>query len=199
MMRHILGAFVLIVIAACGNAPPVPADHFYRLTQSSDGLEKSRITDQVIHVGGFTGEGLYNERALLYTNDEHGSELQQYHYHFWITSPPRLLRDHLVEFLRTTESATVIIADSDTDQGLILSGKIVEFERQERSGEVTANVAIELQLQVAGEDQPRLIKQYRFRESIQGEAMTDVIAGFSLAVEKIYKGFLSDIRAVSRP
>ncbi len=185
---------VLVMLAGCGSAPPVPTDSFYRLTLPQS-LGEQRISDNVIYVGNFIGEGLYNERAILYTDDQHGRKIIQHHYHFWITSPPRMLREHMVEFLRQSGSAPMVITDSSKGDGLRISGKVLDFEKQTASDVTTANVALELRVDIVGEDLPRFIKQYRLKEPVNGNSMTDVIESFNSAVFKIYSEFTADIRS----
>ena len=192
--RYIQLIPVLVMLAACGSAPPVPTDSFYRLTLPQD-IGKQQIGDSVIHVGNFIGEGLYNERAILYTDDQHGRKIIQHHYHFWITSPPRMLREHMVEFLRESDSAPMVITDSSKGDGLRISGKVLDFEKQTAGDVITANVALELRVDIAGEDLPRLIKQYRLKEPVNGNSMTDVVESFNTAVFKIYSEFTADIRS----
>lgn len=196
MMRYLQLILFLMILTACGSAPPVPTDKFYRLTLPAQVTEKQRVTEGVIHVGNFIAEGLYNERALLYTDDQHGMRLLQHHYHFWLTSPPRMLREHMVEFLRESGSASMVITDSSRGEGFRISGKVLEFEIQTTGDLATANVALELRVDVAGEDLPRFIQQYRLKEDISGSSMTDTVAGFNSAVYKIYSEFVADIRTV---
>ena len=197
MMRYLQLTLLLMILYACGSAPPVPTDTFYRLTLPVQGVEKHRLTERVIHVGYFVAEGLYNERALLYTDDQNGRRLLQHHYHFWLTSPPRLLREYLVEFLRESDSASMIITDSSSDEtGYKISGKVLGFEIQTTGELATANVNLELKVNAGGEDLPRFIKQYRLEENINGSSMTDTVAGFNSAVNKIYREFTSDISTV---
>jgi ABC-type uncharacterized transport system auxiliary subunit len=197
MIKRYIQLFpVLLMFAACGSTPPVPTDSYYRLTLPPLGVEKQRITDEVIHVGSFTGEGLYNERAVLYTGDEHGRRIVQHHYHFWLTTPPRMLREHMVEFLRAADSAPMIITDSSRGDGLRISGKVLDFEKQTAGDVITANVGLELRVDTAGEDLPRFIKQYRLKEPVSGTLMTDTIESFNAAVLKIYREFVADIHAL---
>ena len=189
---------LLVMLTACGSTPPVPTDSFYRLTLPSQGIEKQRITNGSIHVGNFIGDGLYNERALLYTEDREGRKIVQHYYHFWITSPPRLLREHMVGFLRESDSAPLVITDSSRGDGLRISGKVLDFEKQIAGDVTTANVGIELRVDVAGEDLPRFIKQYRLKEPVSGIAVVDTVESINSAVNKIYSEFTADIRAAVR-
>lgn len=192
--RYIQLIPVLVMLAGCGSAPPVPTDSFYRLTLPQD-IGKQRISENVIHVGNFIGEGLYNERAILYTDDQHSRKIIQHHYHFWITSPPRMLREHMVAFLRESDSAPMVITDSSKGDGLRISGKVLDFEKQTAGKVITANVALELRVDIAGEDLPRFIKQYRLKEPVNGNSMTDVVESFNSAVFKIYSEFTADIHS----
>ncbi|MBM2829784.1 MAG: ABC-type transport system auxiliary component-like [Gammaproteobacteria bacterium] len=193
MMRYLYTAVLLMVLAGCGGAPPVPTDYFYRLTLPAEGIAKTRITEQVIHVGVFFAEGLYNERALLYASDPQGRELQQHHYHFWITSPPHLLHDYLVDFMRAADSSPMIIADDSMDQGFKISGKVIGFEKLDNNDQSSVNIALELRLDKQGNKLPLLLKEYRVTEEVHGESLTDVVASFNAAVLRIYSEFLTDM------
>jgi len=193
-MRSLQLVIFLMILTSCGSAPPVPTDKFYRLTLPAQDMEKLRVTEGVIHVGNFIAEGLYNERALLYTDDQHGMRLLQHHYHFWLTSPPRLLREYLVEFLRESNSAPMVITDSSKGEGYRISGKVLEFEIQTIGDKSSANVGLELRVDVGGEDLPRYIKHYQLKEDISGNSMTDTVASFNTAVNKIYSEFTAEIR-----
>ena len=193
-MRSLQLVIFLMILTSCGSAPPVPTDKFYRLTLPAQDMEKLRVTEGVIHVGNFIAEGLYNERALLYTDDQHGMRLFQHRYHFWLTSPPRLLREYLVEFLRESNSAPMVITDSSKGEGYRISGKVLEFEIQTIGDKSSANVGLELRVDVGGEDLPRYIKHYQLKEDISGNSMTDTVASFNTAVNKIYSEFTAEIR-----
>ena len=153
MMRYLKLILFMLILTACGSAPPVPTDTFYRLTLPEQGVDKQRLTESVIHVGNFIAEGLYNERAMLYTDDQNGMRLLQHHYHFWVTSPPRLLREYMVEFLRASDSAPMVITDSSRDEDSYrISGKVLGFEIQTTGELATANVNLELRVDTGGEN-----------------------------------------------
>src|SRR5690606_22937930 len=129
-----------VMLAGCGSSPPAPTDSFYRLRLPQD-VGKQESSENVIHVGSFIGEGMYNERSILYNTDQHSRKIIQHHYHFWITSPPRMLREHMVAFLRESDSAPMVITDSSKGDGLRISGKVLDFEKQTAGKVITANVA----------------------------------------------------------
>jgi len=194
MMRYLVIILLFIILTGCGSAPPVPTDHFYRFkTPTQNDIGKQRLTDQVIYINSFLAEGLYNERALLYTNDNLSQELQQYHYHFWITSPPDLLRDYLVSFLRAADTSPVIITGAGITDGLQITGRVTEFEKLDSGDQSSVNVALELRLDKQGNELPLLLKEYRANEQVQGKSLTDVITSFNTAVLRIYSDFVSDM------
>lgn len=195
MTRNLLIITILFGLTACGGVPPVPSDHFYRLTspQQKD-IEKQQISDSVIYVGNFIADGLYNERALLFVKGDEGRELQQHHYHFWITSPPHLLHDYLIDYLRKVDAAPMIIDGTNTKGRIKISGKVLGFEYQTIDSTKTANVVLELRLDKYGEERPIIIKEYRANEPVNGDNMVEIVAAFNRAVLAIYKQFLIDIK-----
>ncbi|MBI4006423.1 MAG: membrane integrity-associated transporter subunit PqiC [Gammaproteobacteria bacterium] len=196
MMRYLVIILLFIILTGCSSAPPVPTDHFYRFKTPTQGdIGKQRLTDQVIYINSFLAEGLYNERALLYTNDNLSQELQQYHYHFWITSPPDLLRDYLVSFLRAADTSPVIITGAGVTDGLQITGRVTEFEKLDSGNQSYVNVALELRLDKQGNELPLLLKEYRANEQVQGKSLTDVITSFNTAVLRIYSDFVTDMES----
>ena len=192
MKQYLLMMVVMFWVTACGDVPPVPTDHFYRLTMPQ-GMEKQQIPDGVIYVGDFNAEGLYNERPLLYINDQEGRELRQHHYHFWVTSPAHLLHDYLIDYLRSASTASVVMSGPSAEGGMKISGKVLEFEYQ-TTGNSTANVALELRLERHGEELPGILREYRVNEPINGDSMAEIIAAFNRATLSIYNQFVADIR-----
>jgi len=198
MMQRTCLVLLLVCLISCGQAPPVPQDHFYRLTPSAAAVEKRRLTEEPIYVSGFFAEGLYNDRALLFTTDTQGSEVQQHHYAFWYTSPPRLLRDYLVQYLRNADVSPLIMGDTGTSEKLRISGRVIEFVRHQASSESTADVTLELRMETADHELPLLLRQYRASVDINGTEMSAVITAFNQAVDRIYGEFLVDLGTALR-
>lgn len=182
---------LVVFLVACGQAPQVPTDHYYRLTPQAGSMEKGRLTDNPIYVEIFLAEGLYNDRAVLYS-DEHPGELLQHHYYFWYTSPPRMLRDYLIQVLRNAEISPVIM-DTGTEKDIRIAGKLMEFERRQTRAGSTVDVTLELRLYKHDAELPLLMRQYRASETINGKDMATVISGFNAAVDRIYREFLGDL------
>jgi len=192
MMRRFCLMVLALSLAACGRAPQVPTDHYYRLTPLAESAGKQRLTEEPISVEVFLAEGLYNDRAVLYSSDEYASELQQHHYYFWYTSPPHMLRDYLLQMLRDADVSPMIM-DVGAGGHPRISGKLMEFERRNSRGGSTVNVALELRVDNPGTELPLLLRQYRASENINDKDMTAVVSGFNIAVDRIYREFLEDL------
>ena len=96
MKRYILIPF-LFILTSCVKQPPLPTDHYYRLP-ALQGINTDQEIIDSISVINFQADGLYRERAILYS--ENKVEIKQYHYHHWVDSPNRLLQEYLAERLR---------------------------------------------------------------------------------------------------
>ena len=189
---------LIFLLSACGENPPVPVDHFYRLTLNPGTITSQPLTDQAIFVGKFLSDGIYNERALLFSQDADNRELQQYHYYFWSITPPSLLRDYLVDYLRAADSAPVIVSDFSSGDGLKISGKILGFEKIKRAENDLVNVDLEIRLDKLGEPRPRLVKSYKAQETVNGGSMDDTVAAFNRAVDRVFADFVGDAAQVVR-
>ncbi len=89
MMKCYLAILFVLILTSCVNQPPLPTDHYYRLRVAQDINSDKEIVNS-ISVIVFQADGLYRERAILYSENE--IEVKQYHYHHWIDSPNRLLQ-----------------------------------------------------------------------------------------------------------
>ena len=194
-MRSLGILISLIIIASCSNAPPVPTDKFYRLGTPQN-VGQLPATEHIIYVGPILTEGLYNERALLHTGESGNTELQQYHYHFWITSPPRLMQDYLVSYLRAASSSTMINTEPGAGEKISIFGRLKAFEKIDSEEQSAVNVRLELRVQDTDKAAPILLKEYSAIEKIGGNEVPDAVAGFDRAAAKIYSDFVTDLQAI---
>jgi len=186
-------AALVVVTCACAKAPPVPTDRFYRLPEPEPATG-TRLTEGVISVRAFRADGLRSERALLFSEDPAGVALRQYHYHFWVDSPPRLLQSQLVGFLRGAGAASVVLADGRDGADLVIGGRINRFERS-LGGGGTVHVALELRLQRPGEV-PLLVRDYAATGNPAGAEPEDAVVAYQRAVTEIFARFVQDASGV---
>ncbi len=192
-LNYLLLAALTMSLINCGGVPPVPTDHFYRLTIHDQNINQlTGITDN-IHISPFLAEGVYNERAILFSTDPESRELQQHHYHFWITTPPNLLRDYLVEYLRNTTTSTQVIPDNIKRDGIRIIGKVLGFEIINAETGKSARVKIEFTVMKHDDVTPALVKPYQSLQTISGEDFDETVKAVNMATDHIYQEFVQDL------
>ncbi len=148
-------------------------------------------------IGALDSAGIYNDRALLHSEESTPTQLQRYHYHSWTESPPRLVQDHLTLFLRHARTAPVVIPENPRNRWqYLLNGKLRRFERITGAGGSKIVVAIEFQLLRQGENQPLLVKDYSVTEPAAGERIDDTVAAFSNGLLRTYEWLLRDLQQI---
>jgi len=193
----LLIVFLSLLTAGCMSQPPVPTNHYYRLSDSSATSPVSKkLVNGTVSVKRFKSDGLHNDRALLYGSIEQPLELKQYHYHHWADTPPRLIRDHLVQYLRNSGIADKVLAYSPAHKAdYIVNGHLYRFAQVLDGSGSKVVVEIELALSKNNDRTIILIKDYsRTLEGGTGD-MHATVAAFSSALDEIYAEFLRDAAA----
>ena len=190
MKRYIFIPF-LFILTSCVKQPPLPTDHYYRLP-TLQGINADEEIINSISVITFQADGLYRERAILYSENE--IEIKQYHYHHWVDSLNRLLQEHLVERLRLSGISKVVLTEFEGNSSLIIKGKIKAFEQRKSGNKNSAFISIEFRADKNNEGQPILFKQYTQVVDSEESSMTSVVNAFGVAVNNIYESFYNDLR-----
>ena len=190
MKRYIFIPF-LFILTSCVKQPPLPTDHYYRLP-TLQGINADEEIINSISVITFQADGLYRERAILYSENE--IEIKQYHYHHWVDSLNRLLQEHLVERLRLSGMSKVVLTEFEGNSNLIIKGKIKAFEQRKSGTKNSAFISIEFRADKNNEGQPILFKQYTQVVDSEESSMTSVVNAFGVAVNNIYESFYNDLR-----
>ncbi len=190
MKRYIFIPF-LFILTSCVKQPPLPTDHYYRLP-ALQGINADEEIINSISVITFQEDGLYRERAILYSENE--IEIKQYHYHHWVDSLNRLLQEHLVERLRLSGMSKVVLTEFEGNSNLIIKGKIKAFEQRKSGNKNSAFISIEFRADKNNEGQPILFKQYTQVVDSEESSMTSVVNAFGVAVNNIYESFYNDLR-----
>lgn len=190
-----LGLLILAAgfLAACAAPGPVPGDTFYRLPPIANAGAPVRLTDDVLYVAELHVEGIQRERAILYSLEPEAVVLDQYHYHFWSTTPGRLVRDHLAEYLTGVQAADQVIIDPVATPGLTVRGRIEQLLHIRESDSPSVLVTLQLRLERPDQSRPLLINNYREQVPVtDGESMEAVVHAMSEALQRIYAQFLRD-------
>lgn len=200
MIRRLLALLPAFLLSACGvvgKSPPLPEEHYYRLELAAPKPAVSTLKGVVV-VEALEAAAIYSRRPIVYSEDAQHLTLQEYHYHFWIDPPPRLLQQALVAYLRQAQpEATVADEAGRALWDYRVSGRVLRFERlREGLGWQTA-VDIELRVDAAGERRPLLVKNYTRNQAVGGESMEATVQAFAKAAAEIFADFLTDLRTAT--
>ncbi|MCK5166270.1 MAG: hypothetical protein KAQ66_03095, partial [Rhodospirillaceae bacterium] len=99
-MKKIISAMAaaaaMFALNACSAAPTVPQDNFYRITPKPASVQQnSMLKDATVEIARFVADGSVSNRPILYSSDANPNSVNEYNYHFWIESPPTLIKDAL--------------------------------------------------------------------------------------------------------
>lgn len=192
-MNRLAGVlFTLALAAGCSGQPPVPEDHYYYLMRPATVESPAPLSDGVVFVESFIADGVHRERALTYM-DGPATELKQYHYHHWVDSPARLLRDHLIDFLRAGNSAA-LVTDAPTERvELAIYGKIRRFDIIAGRGTAQVAVALEFRVVKAGSDGPPFVRLYERRQEANDRTINGSVEALSAALTDMYSELVKDL------
>lgn len=194
-MKRLPVYLAMIFLTACAVPGPLPDDEYYRLPPVSAAVDPRPLTDGVIFVEQFFAEGIYRERSLLYSDDPEGLVLKRYHYHHWIVTPSRLIRDHFIDYLRAAREAAQVVSTADIPAQLSIYGRIRHFERRLTASGVTVVVGLEFRVNRASAESPLLLKAYNRSEELRDDSMTASVRAFARLLGDIYGELVEDIRA----
>lgn len=171
------GAFGCVVVAAllaaCGSAPPIPAERYYRLPPPA---ARHRLTPPP-RLERVEAPGPLRERPLLYSDDERGLVLQQQHYHAWLAPPPELVRRHLQACLGAD---VAVDPASDGAGGWRLRVRLERFERV-LAGD-RASVAVVVAVSARNGEQ-RLVRRYAHLLPVDGPGVAAAVPVFAAALD----------------
>jgi len=192
-MRILILSF-LVLLGACASQKPVPVDNYYRLPDiDAASVPDVALSDGIIFVDILETDGLHRERALIYSESREGLELKQYHYQHWIDSPTRMIRDHLVQYLRAASAAPTIVTSVGLYPQIEVSGKINRFDQIKNDSHPEVVIALELRADKEG----RLvhIKDYFLSETVDGDSIEDTVTAFNKALLGCFAQFINNVKA----
>ncbi len=181
------------VLAACAQ-PPLPQDHFYRLSVGAPENPRAEpLFKGTLEVGRFVADGLTAGRPLVHSLSERPYELQEYHYHFWTEPPPTMLRDQLVDYLRAARVTTTVITPAmRVEPDYVLAGRIKRLEKI--NGEPPrAAVELEFGLRRTENDELLFLGTYGVEVKARADTVAAAVAAINDALTEIYAKFTADI------
>ena len=199
-MRRVIkiSAVVLSVgflAVACGGAPPVPEDHYYRLqaVYAAEPLSVKALPG-TIEVDRFVADGLTSERPIVYSEAGSPNQVKAYHYDFWIKPPTVMLRDELVSFLRTSQiSDAIVTPEMRVSADYALTGRIKHIEQVVMKSGYRTVLEIELGLRRPSTGKLLFLETYRLENDANGSTVAAAVDSLNTALSIVYSDFLTSI------
>ena len=192
-LKGLLAALLLITGGCSLSGSEIPADHYYRLPAPQVSKADSRLFDQVL-IRPIKVEGLYNERSILYIEQDTPLQIRRYRYHYWVEPPARLVARHLKVWLRESAiTGTVTTNPSNTPAALEISALITGFERLVSDSGFENQLAIEFTVTYPRGGRTGWTRQYQANVTSSTAAMHDTANGFGQALDQIMAALLVDL------
>lgn len=192
-LRIVVIHLVLLLVAACGSAPPAPIDRFYRLPEPQAASTAS-LVNGVLRVRPIRAEGVHAERAILTMTSPDSLHLEQERYAFWVDAPPRLVQAWIVGWLRSAGAADMVVNETVRESDMELRGRIISFERILDGGDSRVALGLELRLDNAL-GKPVLLRNYRRSVEVDGRGISAAAEALATALDAVLVAFMDDARA----
>lgn len=174
------------VVAACGTAPEVPQDQYFRLSVATPQKVAKPALPGVVSIERFSANGLAGGRPMVYTRTGDANRLSAYHYQFWIETPPTMLRDLLVSYLRSAGVAgQVVTPELRVEPGTIVRGRIQRFE-QIVGAKPGIAVELEVTVQDVAADRILHLRTYRVERPTRDDTVAAAVEAFGAALSEIF-------------
>ncbi len=183
-----------LAVAAC-SAGPVPTDTFYRLRSANPPSRSGGPIKGVAEVLPLRGEGIINERAILYRIS--GTELRQYTYHFWADGPAAMLQNELIAALRKANAfESVVKPELRLNRDFEIAGRISKLEH-DTSGTAKAILEIEFSVRRVAGNRQALMKTYTAEVDAAGGSVAAGVDAFSEAFGRVVTAFVTDLAGLA--
>ena len=199
-MRKIISAMVVTAsifsLSACSTAPTVPQDNFYRLSPKPISTQQSTmLKDATVEIARFVADGSVSNRPILYSSDANPNSVSEYNYHFWIESPPTLIKDALVSYIRAAGVASrVVTPEMRVSSDYSVLGRIKRLEIY--TGRKYMGVAsFEIGLRRNSDGELIVLNEYDSMVEAKNNSVGSVITAVEKATEEVFSRFVADISA----
>jgi ABC-type uncharacterized transport system auxiliary subunit len=183
------------ILTACSQ-PPVPRDQFWRLEpgQPTQHFETPPMNGTVA-VDRLRAAGLVSQRPILFSTAEQPNRVEQHSYQYWLESPPLMLREALIDYMRAANGATELISgESRRAPGCRLGGTLRRMEHISSGGQPSvAVVEIELRLEHVRDSEPILHRTYRAEQTAGDLTMDATVVAFNQALTALFARFIDEM------
>lgn len=197
MMKPLVLASLFVLLAGC-SAPEVPDQSYFRMppVRAEAGPLKSALP---IVVEPYRANGVYNDQAILYSNDTDG-RIKAYHYQLWEEAPSTLLQQRLIKELRARHAADLVANRlSAAMPALRIGGQIDQFERVSAASGWMARVKLELRVESGAQSAPILLRAYQAEVAAENDSIEASVRAFAAAIDQCHAAFWADLQPLLAP
>ncbi len=197
-MKKIISAMVvtaaMLALTACSTAPTVPQDNFYRITPKPTSIQQgTMLKGATIEVARFVADGSVSNRPILYSSASNPNSVSEFNYHFWIESPPTLIKDALVSYMRAAGVAErVVTPEMRVSSDYSVLGRIKRLEIYTGSKYVGV-ASFEIGLRRNSDGELMVLNEYESRVEAKNHSVGSVITAVEKATEEVFSRFIADI------
>lgn len=196
----LLSIVAFLSLQGCATSQSIPADKFYRLSIEAKvpSSYKSIPINGKLAISRFSTDALHSERPMLYSSDNSGLVLNQYHYHHWIDSPANMIQEQMVRYFKDSgASGNVYTTGTSHDYEYLLKGKIFRFESVIST---SSRVDIEMEITLLKKTGQEIVLTRRYKKEIpvNGDSMHEVVINFNSGLSEIFDSILKDITSYCR-
>ena len=180
---------------ACAGGP-APRDHFYRIEVPVPAPLAAPVFPGTVEVARFRADALTGGTRIVQRKAPGSSELEPYAYHQWADPPSILLQTRLVDFLRETRAAPLVVTpELRARADFAVLGRIAQLEHQTGGGAPCAVVELELAVSRVSDRAVLMQRVYREEKPAAGPSVAEAVDAASAAVGAIFTRFLADAEA----
>jgi ABC-type uncharacterized transport system auxiliary subunit len=196
-MRAVAWLAGAALVLACAGGP-APRDHFYRIEAPvpAPAPLAAPVFPGTVEVDRFRADALTGGSRIVQRQTAGSSELEPYAYHQWADPPTILLQTRLVDFLRETRAAPLVVTpELRAHSDFAVQGRIAQLEHQTGGGAPRAVVELELSISRESDRAVLLQRVYREERPAAGPSVAEAVDAASAAVSAIFTRFLADAEA----
>lgn len=195
MIMRMAALFVVFILAGCSILPQSEPKDLYIIPPASVSLADalasqhetaalSRLSERSLRIRTPHTDKLTNSQRILVRPDS--GHLQAYKGASWGDTPPRMIRDYLVQALRShTEVAQIVSDEAGVEADLMLESDLSVFRVDYVNEQPMARIQLDALLMnpstrgiVAG-------KRFALSQEVQGKELPEVVTAFGQAMEKL--------------
>ncbi len=185
-MRALTVFVAVLLVQACSNLPAPPPDQYFRLaTPPAAAAVSSAVRIQVENV---EAHGVYAERPLLYRSGGKSAAAQQYRYELWAEPPAKMLRNTLVDHLRSQYGADrVWTSEARARADFVLRGRLRALDQLREGAGGRALLSLEF---LVNDAEGNVVAVFEYSEEIPAASISvsDYVAALNQGLTRAYTG-----------